>query len=338
MQRGKGTFVLAGGALLCAVALAQPARADLVLNAAGVADGFSVTNFATGLPSSGPSFGFGPFGLAVTNNGSGGSNVIVSDYANSTGYVFNNSDGQTPGTALSTFFSNSGTQGYATLNGVAYGTQSGHFGSFSSTGTFTPLSIAGLPGPYLGMAGDNQTGEIIATSGAGLIAINPTTNSYRVINSGGNGDGVSVSPDGKTAYVEQGGHIVGYDVQTGAVVFNVVVPNGPDGTGVIASGNSLNGDIIVNTNSGDVYLIDPVANTVTLIGSNNSSGQRGDYTAPDYTTGTLLLDYSTEIERLSCGAGCGIGSGPPPVPEPSTLALLGTALLGLFAAFRRRTV
>ena len=30
--------------------------------------------------------------------------------------------------------------------------------------------------------------------------------------------------------------------------------------------------------------------------------------AADRTNGTLLLDYSTEVDRLSCGANCGIGS------------------------------
>src|SRR5215469_4614945 len=107
------------------VTLAAPARADLVLNAAGIADGFSATNFATGLSTSGSSFGFGPFGMAVASNGAGGYNVLVNDANNGTRYVFNDADGQTPGSALTTTASGSSTAGYATLGGVAYGSNSG---------------------------------------------------------------------------------------------------------------------------------------------------------------------------------------------------------------------
>jgi hypothetical protein len=220
-----------------------------VLNAVGIADGFSASNFATGLSSSGGSFGFGPFGLAVANNGSGGTNVLVNDDNNGRRYVFNDSNGQTPGSTLATVTSGSGTAGYASLNGVAYGSNNGQFGSFNgSTGAFTAFSIPRLPSSYLGMAGNPVTGELIATSTGGLIAINPTTNTFRVINSGVLGDGVSISPDGKTAYVEVSGNILGYSVSTGALVFTAPLPAGfysTDGTGVIDSTNALNGDIVV---------------------------------------------------------------------------------------------
>ena len=326
--------------ILALVFSGESAHADLVLNATGIADGFTASNFATGLTSNSGSFGFGPFGLAVTSNGSGGTNVLVNDAANSTLYTFNNSDGQTPASALYINFSNSSTAGYATLNGVAYGSNNGQFGSFSSTGVFTPFSIAGLPGPYLGMAGNNTTGEIIATSSSGLIAINPTAQTFRVINAGVIGDGVSISPDGKTAYVENNGNIYGYDLSTGALKYTAPKPAGsysPDGTGVIQSSNGLNGDIIVNDNNGNVYLINVGSNTIGLIGTD--AGQRGDYTAPDFSTGTLLMDFSTQVERLSCGAGCGIGAAPIPpngVPAPGSLALFGAGIIGYGMLRRRR--
>ena len=197
----------------------ESAHADLVLNATGIADGFTASNFATGLP--GVASGFGPFGLAVMNNGSGGTSVLVSDIYNGTRYTFNNSDGQTPASELNINSSNSNVSGYATLDGTAYGADNGKFGSFSSTGVFTAFSIENLPAWGLGMAGDNKTGEIIATSTSGLIAINPTTNTFRII-ANVSGDGVSISPDGKTAYVMSGG-IYGYDTITGALTHQSVI-------------------------------------------------------------------------------------------------------------------
>jgi hypothetical protein len=321
-------------ALMALAVSAGPARADLVLNAAGLSDGFSVTNFATGLPPVGAPFNFGPFGLAVANNGSGGTNVLVSDDNNGTLYVFHDTDGQTPASAIATHSSSSGVGGYGSLGGVAYGSQGAGYGSFNpNTGAFTPFSIPGLPGQFLGVAGDSVTGEIIAASNGGLIAINPITNTFRTINGGLFPDGVSISPDGQTVYVENG-NIQGYNVHTGALGLNIGVPGGPDGTGVISSTNALNGDIIVNTNSGQVYLINPTTDTVTLIGTN--ANERGDYTAPDSTNGTLLMDFTDEVERLSCGAGCSIGSPPPTgVPEPASLALFGVGLVG-FGFMRNR--
>ena len=317
------------------------AKANLILNAAGIADGFSVTTFASGLPSSGGAFAQGPFGTTVVANGSGGYNVLVEDYANATLYVFNDSDGQTPGSALLTRSFGPTANGFATLNGVAYGGNGFSYGSFSSTGVFTPLSIAGLPQPLWGLAADSATGELIAsTFGGGLIAINPTANTFRTINASLSSiDGISVSPDGQTVYIEISGGVKAYNVHTGALIQTLAAPGGlyaPDGTGVISSSNFLNGQVVINDNYGNLYLADPVAHTITLIGSN--ANERGDYTSPDFSNGTLLLVYSDQVARLSCGLGCSIGSGPPPsaVPEPSSVLLISTGLAGLIGACVRR--
>jgi len=331
---------------------AAPARADLVINSAGAALGFTVTNFATGLPNTGMPFGQGPFGVTVVGNGSGGTNVIVEDYAsnNFSGnlYIFSNADGQTPATALTTISGfQSFAEGFATLNGVAYGANGSTYGSFNpNTGAFTPLNIPNLPSPNLGMAADplsGPNGELITFSNnGGLIAIDPVAGTFRTINNGSGIDGVSVSPNGQTVWAAvNDAQVVGYDVTTGAVVagpFSPVSGFFPDGTGVITSNNSLNGDIVVNDNIGNVYLIDPTTSIITLIGSN--AGERGDFTTPDPTNGTLLMDFSDQIERLACGTGCAIGSGPGPttgaVPEPSSMVLAGGLLAGIVGLARRR--
>ncbi len=306
---------------------------SLQLTATGVADGFALTTFATTNPGN---TGYGTFGIAIGSDG----NVITSNFPDDTRYVFKDMDGQTLSSALHTV-TPSGSSGtaFATAGGHAYGGVSGQFVEFNNDGTVNHVLTGVTATTYLGMWGNPVGGHIVATSNAGLIDINPAANggagSFRVINSLGNGDGVSISPDGKTAYVEQG-QINGYDIASGKVVYSSgSLFNSPDGTGVISSTNALNGQIIVNTNSGEIDLLDPITNTSVALAT---SGTRGDYVSPDTNNGTLLLDYSDTIERLSCGPNCTIGGPPSPnAPEPSTFALLGLPLLAIGAnLFRRR--
>lgn len=322
--------------------VARPALGNsLALTPTGVSDGFTLSTFATTNPGN-TGCCSGPFGIAVATSG----NILVSDGGNAKLYVFADSDGQTVGSALFTQPSNSSTAAYATAGGHPYGAQNGQFVEFNPDGTVNHALTGVTASPYLGMWGNPVNGHIIATSGSGLIDINPLANggagSFTVINAGVFGDGVSVSPDGKTAYVEQG-QIVGYDIATGTQVFAsgpLSGLSGPDGSGVITSTNSLNGDIVVNFNgdgatTGGIGLIDPSTNSFTVIAS---GGTRGDYVSPDTNNGTLFLDYSDTVERISCGPNCSIGGPPPPppVPEPGTLTLLGMALSGLGILARRK--
>lgn len=314
---------------------------SIALTSEGIADGFTLSTFATTNPGQ---IGCcsGPFGIAVTNNG----NVLVGTGSGHS-YVFADTDGQTTGSALFTNSSNSGTAAYATVGGNPYGAQSGRFVEFNNDGTVNHTLTGVSTSPYLGMWGNQSNGHIISTSSAGLIDIDPLANgglgSFRVIKAGLYPDGVTVSPDGLTVYVENGGTIQGYSIATGALLstFNSFgTLSSPDGSGVISSTNSLDGDIIVNFNgngstTGGIGLIDPSTSLFTVIAT---GGTRGDYVSPDTNNGTLFLDYSDTVERLSCGPNCSIGGPPPPpssVPEPGTLAFMGTGLSLLGGAVRR---
>ena len=244
MTKGFVQPTLTAGAIALAagLVLGNPADATLALTPAGIADGFTLSTFATMDPGYTGCCG-GPFGVAIS-----GSNVIVSNGFNNSISVFADSDGQTSNFGVaptSALFNIPGagtsTVAMATVGGVAYGSNptNGRFAQYNSNGTRNH-DLTGVPQTtYLGMWGA-PNGHIIATSSGGLIDIDPAANgglgSSRVINASLFGDGVSVSPDGTTAYVETGGLIQAVNIATGALGIAYGTSGAPDGSGVISGG------------------------------------------------------------------------------------------------------
>jgi hypothetical protein len=329
-----GITVLAIVATMGTTANAQ----TLTLTPAGINLGFTLSTFAT----LNPGFsGFGPFGVALAAP----DRVLVYNVENdNTRYVFHDVDGQTRGSAITlTTMNGTGALAYATAGGLAYGgtSQFGQFAQYDTSGNVSKI-LTGVPEMTLrGMWGNPVNGHILATTlQETIIDINPSgTGSSRTVAGGPSfaWDGLTVSPDGKTVYGESGGSIFGFNIATGNQVFNSgFLAGGPDGMGVISSNNQLNGDLIVNfngngVNTGFVDLLDPNTLQLTVIAS---GGTRGDYASPDPTNGTLFLDYSDVVYRLSCGPNCSIGGGT--TPEPGSLMLFGSGILGLAGVLRRR--
>ncbi len=322
-----------------AIASATGAQASLALNGTGVSDGFSLSTV------------IGPYAYANLNDytfGSIGVNasgqLVAPTSATGDTYVFPDVDNQTiaNGTLVGTIGSGFAM---AQIGSSLYGSKSfGNFYNFNANGTIgAQIVTSPSVNSVYGLWGDPVSGKLLASSSAGLVEINPGNGAMTLVSTVFNDglDGVTVSPDGQTAYVADfsglyADHVLGYSLAIGnfgtQVFDSGYLGHGSDGMGVLAGTCRQAGDIVVNNNDGTVGLIDPSSTGETVIAS---GGTRGDYTSADPTNGTLFLSQTDQIARLQAPAGCSLGTVVADVTEPNPLLLLLTTLPG-FALLRRR--
>jgi hypothetical protein len=314
-------------ALLLLLGSVGPTHAGpLTLTAAGIADGFTLSTYATGVGGANYSF----IAAAPLSDG----NLAVIDYSHGLLRKYADVDGQTYGSALSSVPYGNAVN-VVRAGGNTYASQlGGGISQVSSSLVLTPVTVTGFFTSYYGMAANPVTGHIYAngngSAGFGLYDINPVSLTSSLIVNEGAPDGVSVSPDGKTVYVENNGNsIQGYNTTTYAQVFNHGFGGNPDGTGVI-SGGLFDGYIVANNNDGTVGLIDPLGNETIIA----SGGNRGDFTSPDTNNGTLLMSEYDFSYRLTAPGGT-FGGGT--APEPATLTMLGIGIVSMAGyGWRRR--
>jgi hypothetical protein len=280
--------------------------AGLMLTPAGVAGGFSISVFASGISNNGS---YGPMGSVATSSG----NVLVTDFGGSPQSTFSwtDVDGQTPGSALADSSVGTSYFGITNAQGKIYAVNfsGGTIDLLNNDGSFNSVFLA-LPGGTNfdgnGITTNPVNGHIYVDSGNGINDIDPVTKAVRNLNNA-IGDGITVSPDGNTVYLAEDDSVVAFDTTTGAATgFSASVP-GADGVGIIQSGSIFNGYLVVNSNDGIVDLVNPTTGVVTMIAS---SGSRGDFVGLDYNNGTLFLSQTDSVDRLSCGVGCSFTSMP----------------------------
>jgi streptogramin lyase len=294
-----------------------------------VADGFSISTYFGD-----PADYYGLLGVTTTASGS----VIAASYAKDTLNLLPDVDGQTPSTITSSVsLAGTGTaHSVATAGGNTYyapGSGGGNYYQVNPTTlALTAFTLSTAASSYLGLWANPVTGHLLSSSTIGLIDIDPVTGAVHVITSTTGFDGVTVSPDGKTAYAELSGNIYAYDIASGRLLATYS-GNGhsPDGTGVISRG-TFNSDVVVNNNDGTVGLIDATTGLETIIAT---GGTRGDFVGPDLTDGTLFLASADQVERLKL-AGASIGGGGTPTPEQATIAVLSVGVVGLMSTRCRR--
>jgi hypothetical protein len=284
-------------ALVAVVILRSTARADMTLTPAAIAQGYSLSTFATNVPNDGSA---GPVGIAFPGTG-----VMVSDFPGHVRVFPSHADGQDAASVSAVTYPFIDSTGIAELGGTFYMAQrgSGRVVQINPDGTFNQVIVTGLPFA-LGLVADPFTGHLfVSTSNApspAIYDVDPIAKTATLFVSV-DADGLTLSGDGRTLYAAVARErILGFDTAGGAQVFDSGTISFVDGPALGIG--SLAGKIFANVNDGTVWEVDLATGVQTLIAS---GGSRGDLVAVDPSDATLLLTQMDRILRLHGPPPCG---------------------------------
>lgn len=265
-------------------------RADLALTAEGIAEGFTLTTFATNFPNDGVNT-TGPVGMAFPGNG-----VMVADWQGHVRVFPSHADGQDAGALSATAYGLATAVGLAQIGGKLYMSQNAmsRVVQVNPDGTFNQAIVDVFCAT--GLIADPLTGHLFVSggcTGAGITDVDPVARTTNAFNSALS-DGLALSSDGRTLYAAVNRErILGFDTTTMAQVFDSGTISFVDG---IALGvGVLAGKIYGNTNLGEFWEVDLATSDQTLIAS---GGSRGDFVAVDPSDGTLLVTQTDRILRV----------------------------------------
>lgn len=330
--------------------LVTPSGGPLTLTSAGQAAGYTLTTFVDHFPYYKPSPSYLPAGPKGMDFPGG---VLVADCLGDL-RLFADSDGQqadalAPANPIS--YGRGNTEDIRSVNGHFYMSQqaNGKVVEITAGGAYVK-DIASIAKATSLAVNPNNGHLFVATLSNGTIMdLDPLatvgSNNPTVWMSGlNNPESMAVSSDGTTLYVGMSaspGDILGYKIADKSLVFDYAqTPNHLSldlWSGISLGSGTLDGKLVGYTNAGSVYQIDltPLGSasgtTVTLA----TGGTRGCLVGTD-PNGSLLVNETDQIARLTPGAGGRLGNGPPTIqitspsnnstfPAPASISISATA-------------